>query len=176
MEEDDTSVEKTLERLETYVNQEHLTLYFVVLGAVALIACDCSQDPDSAGFKFLEYTVLTCFVMDTYFSVFVTSLFLRPISNILTEGHTASRHTKGFKLLQKTKYYTLFGSSLAVISSSMLYVLLLLFFDGRNDVVLNKVWLNPLVIGEYAPARTCVLIILTIFPCKLPHHVFFHQQ
>jgi hypothetical protein len=153
MAEDDDSVEKTLERLENYVLMECLTLYFVVLGVVALFACDCSQDPNSAAFKIMEYTVLTCCVMDTYFSVFVTTLFLRPISNVLTEGRTASHHSRGFKQLETTKHNTLFGSSLAVISSSMLYLLLLVFFDGRNDIFQNEIWLNPLVIGKHEEGR-----------------------
>jgi hypothetical protein len=153
MAEDDASVQNTLERMQNFVIVEHLTLYFVVFGAAVLFACDCSQDPDSAGFKILEYTVLTCCVMDTYFSVFVTSLFLRPISKVLTEGRSVAQQSTGYKQLQKTKYNTLFGSSLAVVSSTILYVFLLLFFDGRNEIVSNNVWLNPLVIGKSTPSR-----------------------
>jgi hypothetical protein len=153
MAENDASIEKTLEKLEIYVRMEYFTLYFVVLGVVCLFACNCSQDPNSPAFKILEYTVLTCCVMDTYFSVFVTALFLRPISKVLTDGRLVAQHSKGFKQLQKTKYNTLFGSSLAVVSSTILYVFLLLFFDGRNDIVFNNGWLNPLVIGKHKLAR-----------------------
>jgi hypothetical protein len=157
MEEEDASVERTLERMEAYVLAEHLTLYLIVLGAAVLFACDCSQDPNSAGFKILEYTVLVCCANDTFFSVFVTSLFLRPISKVLTDGRSANQQSASYKNLQKTKYNTLFGSSLAVVSSTILYVLLLLFFDGRNEDFQNKVWLNPLVIGKHASAHQHVL-------------------
>jgi hypothetical protein len=152
MEEEDASLEETLKRLEIYVVYESRTLYFVVLGVVVLFACNCSQDSNSVGFKILEYTVLSCCLMDTYFSVFVTAIFLRPLSKVLSDGRTVSQHSQGYKQLQKTKYNTLFGSSLAVMSSSMLYVLLLAFFDGRTDTVQNAIWLNPLIIGNHVAA------------------------
>ena len=143
--------------MQNFILAEHLALYFVVLGVAVLFACDCSQDPNSPASKILEYTVICYCMMDTFFSVFVTSLFLRPIAKALTEGPLVAQQSKGFKKLQKTKYNTLFGSSLAVISSSMLY----LFFDGRNDIVQNEKWLNPLVIGKLVsnmPARIRVCI------------------
>jgi hypothetical protein len=163
MEEEDASVETTLQKMETFVFLESRILFFVVLGVIALVACDCSQDPNSVGFKILEYTVLIGCFMDTYFSVFVTALFLRPISKAMSEGRVATQNTVAYKQLQKTKYNTLFGCSLAVVSSSVLYILLLAFFDGRTDVVQNDVWLNPLVIGKPLRAGGCgfgVLLIL----------------
>jgi hypothetical protein len=158
MAKDDVSVEETLKRLENYVLMESRTLYFIVLGAASLFACDCSQDPNSLAFKILEYTVLTCCVMDTYFSIIITTLFLRPISKVLSDAQPMAHRSAAVQRLQKTKYDTLFGSSLAVVSSSMLYLLLLAFFDGRTEVFQNNVWLNPLIIGKHATARVGVCI------------------
>ena len=90
MDEEDASVERTLEKLDYLVFLESRTLYFIVLGVVALFACGCSQDPSSMGFKMLEYTVLSCCLMDTCFSIFVTSLFLRPMSKVWSDGRTSA--------------------------------------------------------------------------------------
>jgi hypothetical protein len=50
----------------------------------------------------------------------VTALFLRPIFKIL--GETGNVHSVGRISLEKTKWLTLAGSSLAVISSTALYI------------------------------------------------------
>jgi hypothetical protein len=68
----------------------------------------------------------TLFVQDTTFSAVVTVLFLRPIYTILREGGVAVQRSAGYKSLMKTKWMTLFGASLAVLSSTALYINVLL--------------------------------------------------
>ena len=60
---------------------------------------------------------------DGAFSIVVTMIFLRPISRVLREGGSnVARHSQGYRELQKTMYMTLFGSSLAVFSSTALFI------------------------------------------------------
>ncbi len=129
------------------------SLALVVLGIVVyLIETDAEgfNDVNTVGSKILEYTVLTCFVTDSYFSVVVTGLFLKPVMRTLKYGRGIASVQKsgGYKQMQQTVYMTLFGSSLAVLSSTYLYVNLLLFFDGKTSGMRSNPWLNPLVIGN----------------------------
>merc|ERR1712086_400293 len=83
---------------------------------------------------------------DTYFSVVVTAIFLKPLSKVLGELGTASvRRSEGFKQLNRTKHMTLGGSCLAVTSSTVLYINLLMFFDGSHSIFHQDPWLNPLI-------------------------------
>jgi hypothetical protein len=62
------------------------------------------------------------FVQDTVFSALVTALFLRPIYKVLSGADAAVQHSVGYKKLLKTKWMALAGASLAVASSTALYV------------------------------------------------------
>ncbi len=95
------------------------SLALVVLGiAVYLIETgpEGSDDADTVGSKILEYTVLTCFFSDSYFSVVVTALFLKPVMTTLKNGQgiAAVEKSVGYRKMQQTVHMTLFGSSLAV--------------------------------------------------------------
>ena len=57
---------------------------------------------------------------DTVFSCVVTALFLRPIFKIL--GEVGGVRSPGQISLEKTKWLTLVGASLAVISSTAFYI------------------------------------------------------
>ena len=129
------------------------SLALVVLGIVVYLietGAEGSDDVDTVGSKILEYTVLTCFFSDSYFSVVVTVLFLKPVLSALSGGWgiASVQQSAGYKKMQQTVYMTLFGSSLAVLSSTYLYVNLLLFFDGKTSGMRSNPWLNPLVIGN----------------------------
>ncbi len=78
------------------------------------------DDVDTVGSKILEYTVLTCFFSDSYFSVVVTGLFLKPVMSTLKDGRGIASVQKsvGYKKMRQTVYMMLFGSSLAVPSPS----------------------------------------------------------
>jgi hypothetical protein len=68
-------------------------------------------------------------LQDTTFSTIVTVLFLQPILKILDEGGGISegQHSNAYKSLLKTKWLTLGGTGLAVVSSTAMYVCLILY-------------------------------------------------
>jgi hypothetical protein len=76
---------------------------------------------------------------DTTFSSVVTALFLRPIFKIL--GDAGNVRSEGRISFEKTKWLTLAGSSLAVFSSTAIYI------NGGLYVVLGgygkPFWANP---------------------------------
>ena len=81
------------------------------------------------------------FAQDTTFSVIVTALFLRPIFKVLGEGDASVQHSASRKSLLKTKWMTLLGASLAVVSSTALYINTGMFFVlGRIGM---PFWTNP---------------------------------
>ena len=89
--------------------------------------------------------------MDTFVSILFTSIFLRPIVHVLREGSAFSHATEttAQREMWNTVYATLFGSSLAVITSALLYLNLLMFYNGRHDFVVvykANIWLNPFVV------------------------------
>jgi hypothetical protein len=59
---------------------------------------------------------------DASFSCVVTALFLRPIFEVLGQVGQKNRRSVGQLSLEKTKWLTLAGSSLAVVSSTALYI------------------------------------------------------
>jgi hypothetical protein len=65
-------------------------------------------------------------LQDTTFSAVVTVLFLRPIYKVLREGGVGVQRSAGYKSMMKTKWLTLSGAILAVLSSTALYINLLL--------------------------------------------------
>jgi hypothetical protein len=141
-----------LRNLHLSLRYEVWSLALVVLGIVVYLietGAEGHDDVDTVGSKILEYTVLTCFVTDSYFSVVVTGLFLKPVMSTLKDGRgiPSVHKSVGYKKMQQTVYMTLFGSSLAVLSSTYLYINLLLFFDGKTSDMRSNPWLNPLVTG-----------------------------
>ena len=81
------------------------------------------------------------------FSCVVTALFLRPIFKVL--GEVRDVRSAGQISLEKTKWLTLLGASLSVISSTALYTnagLFVLFGDYGKPFYANP-YLNPLVFG-----------------------------
>ena len=142
-----------LRNLHQSLRYEVWSLALVVLGIVVYLietGSEGSDDADTVGSKILEYTVLTCFVTDSYFSVVVTALFLKPVMRTLKDnrGIASVQKSAGYRKMRQTVYMTLFGSSLAVLSSTYLYINLLLFFDGKTSGMRSNPWLNPLVTGN----------------------------
>ena len=79
--------------------------------------------------------------LDTAFSALVTAIFLRPIFKVLRDGRAVAQHSAGYKSMIKTKWLTLLGASLAVFSSTALYINMGLFFVlGGNGL---PFWANP---------------------------------
>ncbi len=108
-----------LQNLRRSLRYEVCSLALVVLGIVVYLVetgAEGSDDADTVGSKILEYTVLTCFFSDSYFSVVVTALFLKPVMSTLKDGRGVASVEKsvGYRKMRQTVYMTLFGSSLAV--------------------------------------------------------------
>jgi hypothetical protein len=87
--------------------------------------------------------------MDTTFSVIITAIFLLPILKVLGEGKGVAQHSAGYKKMQQTKWMAFFGATLSVVSSTLLYVNLLLCVIGgglgsQHD---RNPWSNPNVFG-----------------------------
>ena len=53
--------------------------------------------------------------------------------------------SEGYKSLQKTKWLTLAGCTLAVGSSTLMYLNVLLYFTIKEGSFASNPWLNPLV-------------------------------
>jgi hypothetical protein len=84
---------------------------------------------------------------DTTFSCVVTALFLRPIFKIL--GEVGEVRSEGHISLEKTKWLTLLGASLAVLSSTALYInagLFVMLGDYGKPFYANP-YLNIMVFG-----------------------------
>ena len=78
----------------------------------------------------------------------VTAVFLRPIYKVLRETGRTGSHSAGYKSMLKTKWMTLIGSTFAVMSSTVLYVNIVLFYlSARGDPFLTNPLLNPYVTG-----------------------------
>jgi hypothetical protein len=84
---------------------------------------------------------------DTVFSCLLTALFLRPIFKIL--GEVGGVRSAGQISLEKTKWLTLLGASLAVLSSTAMYINLGLFTgqSGPGKSFHANPYLNPNVFG-----------------------------
>jgi hypothetical protein len=79
----------------------------------------------------------------------MTGLFLRPIYKVLREGGGAAQHSAGYKSLLKTKWMTLLGAILAVVSSTVLYINMGMFFvlGGFGTPFFANPYLNIMVFG-----------------------------
>ena len=84
---------------------------------------------------------------DTTFSCVVTALFLRPIFKIL--GELGDVHSEGQISLEKTKWLTLLGAGLAVLSSTAMYInaALYVMLGGLGKPFYANPYLHPLVFG-----------------------------
>jgi hypothetical protein len=131
---------RLLARLEGSFKWEARTLYITAVGVLAW------QISATAGLVFSTVGCILVIVMDTTFSAMITTAFLLPILEVLGEGKAAARHSAGYKKMQQTKWMTMFGATLSVLSSTLLYVnfMLWLFTQGQYN---RSPWLNPWVFG-----------------------------
>jgi hypothetical protein len=122
----------------------------VLLGVAVRALSTMVDDPESQirveqfGDQLLEYAVLLIMIMDASFSIIITAIFLRPIAEVLRNG-SGKNKSPGFRDLENIMYMTLAGSTIAVLSSSILYVNLLMFFNGAYTIFMDNAFLNPLV-------------------------------
>ena len=125
--------------LEKSFNWEVRVLYLVPIGLVlAIISID-------AAIIFMGVAMLGILVTDSLFTVIVMTAFLRPILLTLrSSSQRAGRQSEAFKLIARTKWTSLAGVSLAVTSSTMLYINLILFVVLPDTFFTGNQWLNPL--------------------------------
>jgi hypothetical protein len=87
--------------------------------------------------------VVGILVTDGLFSIVVANVFLRPILETLRSSGP-QRQSDAHKLIARTKWATFSGVTLAVASSSLLYINLILYVVA-GDTFNPSPWLNPLV-------------------------------
>ena len=106
-------------------------------------------------------------IMDMIFTILLTMIFLRPILKTMSEADaTVAQQSAGYRHMQQTKWMTLTGATLAVVSSSILYLnIIFLFASGdqfSGSIYWTNPWLNPFVFGIAADSvfndigMTCV--------------------
>jgi hypothetical protein len=80
---------------------------------------------------------------DTSFSILITRLFIEPIAKVLEEGNGVANQSESYKCMQQRKWHTLVGSTLVVVSSTLLYInaIYCFVFGWRST------WLNIFVFG-----------------------------
>ena len=78
--------------------------------------------------------------------MFITRFFLEPITKVLDEGDGVANQSKGYKRMHQTKWHTLVGSTLAVVSSTCLYINALLWFIIGGPFR-SSPWLSIFVFG-----------------------------
>ena len=129
-----------LAKLETSFKWELRTLWFGPVFAVVFVFSR------QAAFVIAALMMVSLIATDSAFSIVVTMMFVRPISRILREsGVNVARHSQGYRELQKTMYMTLFGSSLAVFSSTALYVNVIV--NAVQPDFIESAWSHSFVFG-----------------------------
>jgi hypothetical protein len=129
-----------LAKLETSFKWELRTLWFGPVFAVVFVFSR------QAAFVIAALMMVSLIATDGAFSIVVTMIFVRPISRILRKGGSnVARHSQGYRELQKTMYMTLFGSSLAVFSSTAWYINAII--NTVQPGSLRNPWSHALVSG-----------------------------
>jgi hypothetical protein len=129
-----------LKKLESSFKWEARILYIVAVGLPLYTISPL------AGLAIAAGGFLLAIVMDAVFSILVTFLFLRPISQVLKNGRGVAQQSQGHHRMQKTKWHTLIGSTLAVVSTTALYINAILCFTVQGPFW-KIPWLNIFVFG-----------------------------
>jgi hypothetical protein len=110
--------------LETWLKWEARILLLVPVGALAY-----SMSP-AIGYAIAGPAAIFFMITDTGFSISASAMFLKPILDVIHEGEEAQSKAAGMRGLQTTKWMTLVGTSMIVLSSSLLCEC-----ETRNSVV-----------------------------------------
>jgi len=94
----------------------------------------------------LSTLVVIVMILDFGVSVVLTSIFLRPLLRILESGRSAGT-SEAFQKILKTKHFTLAGAVLAVTSSSLLYVNLVVWYLWGYIYAAENWHMNPMLFG-----------------------------
>jgi hypothetical protein len=139
---DDNPSLAILKKMEDLLMWEVRSVCTVAVGAPMFIIFE------PAAYAIGAIGMVAVVVLDTYFSVKITSLFTLPISVVLGEGSGVVNQTQGFQHLLNSKWWTLVGSTLAVGSSTVLYVavILQLVWGGPDKEMWKSWWMNVFVL------------------------------
>jgi hypothetical protein len=101
----------------------------------------------SAGYAFLTVIVTGILIKDGLFSVIIAKAFLRPTLQALHSKHPIGgqvfqHRSEAAKRIERTKWTTFAGVTLAVASSSVLYLNIILMV-AMAGTFLPSPWLNP---------------------------------
>jgi hypothetical protein len=131
-----------LEKLDKAFLWEIRVLYLVPVGVVvSFISLPAAQ-------VLTGIAAVGILITDGLFSVVVANVFLRPIFETLrssrqsTRGQPSQRQSDAQKMITRTKWTTFAGVTLAVTSSSLLYINLILW-AVMADTFDPSPWLNP---------------------------------
>jgi hypothetical protein len=115
----------------------------------AVMTC-LTRAPHAQNITPVTQTFVFSLAQDTVFSCVVTALFLRPIFKVLGEvGNVGGVRSAGEISLEKTKWLTLLGAGLAVLSSTAMYInygLFIVLGDYGKPFYANP-YLNLFVFG-----------------------------
>jgi hypothetical protein len=132
-----------LEKLEKAFKWEVRALYLVPIGMIIFFI------NATVASVFIGLGTLDIFFTDGFFSVVVTAAFLQPILSTLRQherpdDQIAAPRSDACKHIVRTKWTTLAGVTLAVLSSSMLYINTILW-AAMPDTFYPNPWLHPMV-------------------------------
>jgi len=94
----------------------------------------------------LSTQIVVVMILDLFVSIFLTVVFLRPLLELLDRGRSAS-NSEAYIQIRRTKIFTLCGALLAVTSSSLLYINLLVWYLWGYVHDPDNAYLNPLLFG-----------------------------
>ena len=131
---------------------------------------------NSIGYVVVGLGMVIVIGIDTYVSVGITKLFVRPISKVLTEGSGVANESAGYKSMLQSKWWTLVGSTLAVASSTVLYIMMVLqlAWGGPDGELWRNKWLNAFVLG--VNVNSILNTIGMIFVCGMLKRVLSAQS
>jgi hypothetical protein len=133
-----------LEKLDKAFSWEIRVVYLVPIGVVVNVISK------PASYVILGIIGVLVLVTDGLFSVVVANVFLRPILEALRSGRQsitgqpAQRQSDAYKLIARTKWTIFAGVTLAVTSSSLLYINFILWAVMKGTFGPSP-WLNPWV-------------------------------
>jgi hypothetical protein len=141
----DAQLAADLGRLEKSFKWEIRVLYLIPPGVILYLTVP------PVGILYMGVATLGILASDTVVSVAVVAAFLRPIRQTLRQSvaahggdRTASLRSPAAKRIERTKWTTLAGATIAVISSTVLYINVILW-AAMPDTFTPSPWLYPFV-------------------------------
>jgi len=136
---DDSPFLAPLKRLERLFLWEVRVLYLLVAVPVYFLN-------KTAMYVIGVLSIIFVIILDTYFSLSITKMFIQPLSRVLDDGGGAANPSQGYKSMLQSKWSTLAGTILAVGSSTVLYVMMVFQLAWGGSGMWKNKWLNVFVV------------------------------